>query len=100
MNGGIEIVSFVDNRKSVFPMRIPEFGAEAALVHSPAAYRASASAGRHASLVPSLFEGWNPWTWIAGVAVTRAPYAGCYWACVADTGEWEDCGDTCAPLKL
>lgn len=45
----------------------------------------------------------EPQGWISRL-ISRAPlvwlakksfYAGCYYACVADTGDWQECGDRC-----
>jgi hypothetical protein len=32
-------------------------------------------------------------------ALGNAFYAGCYWACVADTGGWQECGPTCRKIE-
>jgi hypothetical protein len=50
------------------------------------------------SVVPSL--SFDPVSWIIGWSLTKAVYAGCYWACVADTKEFGECGKRCGGLKF
>ena len=47
-----------------------------------------------ANITPSLLEHFG------FLAMLNSVYAGCYYTCVAKTGNWMGCGDKCAFLRF
>ena len=79
-------------------MKIPGFNAEASLYRTSKHYHMAGTSTPTPQVNILVPQFW--WNFFKGLALTRAMYAGCYYACVADTGEWQECGDTCEDLKL
>lgn len=79
-------------------MSAPSFTAEVSLFRTSSNYYGRA--GNRNSIKQFTQQGniEPQWLWkIPAVAwfAKKAFYAGCYYACVADTGDWEECGNRC-----
>lgn len=97
-------------------MRTPQFSAEASAYRSSTSYgsRHHGRTGTMPAVVPSslgsllgavgraVFSGAGAVVGAGAAVLPYAPYAGCYWACVADRGTkaaLADCGDVCDDLR-